>query len=71
MKELSGDWLQGCIGGREGMFPANFVNVVVPLSDLDGVFATALYTFAPETWEDLDLQVSFPYATFESDSSFL
>lgn len=56
VKELSDEWLRGRIGNREGIFPANFVNVVVPLSDTKGVFVTALYNFAAETWEDLDLQ---------------
>lgn len=57
VKELSDEWLRGRIGGREGIFPLNFVNIVVPLSGTGGVLATALYNFSPETWEDLDLQV--------------
>lgn len=54
----SGEWLRGRINDKEGMFPASFVDVAVPSSDTGGVFVTALYSFAPETWEDLELQVS-------------
>lgn len=54
---MSDEWLRGRIGNREGIFPLNFVNIVVPLTDTVGVVATALYNFSPETWEDLELQV--------------
>jgi hypothetical protein len=51
------------------MFPASFVKVIVPLNDNKGSVSqqsqrpptqtvTALYSFAAETWDDLELQVS-------------
>jgi hypothetical protein len=51
------------------MFPTNFVKVIVPLNDTKGSAnpqsrqpptqaVTALYSFAAETWYDLELQVS-------------
>jgi hypothetical protein len=51
------------------MFPANFIKVVVPLHDTRGSTSqqsqqsaaqtvTALYSFAAETWDDLELRVS-------------
>lgn len=55
VKEM-GEWFRGRLWNREGIFPASFVKVVVPLSATTAVFATALYNFTPETWEDLDLQ---------------
>lgn len=54
--EEMGEWLRGRIGSKQGIFPVSFVNVVVPPTKFDGVLATALYSFAPETWEDLELQ---------------
>ncbi|KAK3912642.1 SH3 domain-containing protein 19 [Frankliniella fusca] len=55
IKEV-GEWFRGRLGNREGIFPASFVKVVIPLPDAKAVFATALYSFTPETWEDLELQ---------------
>jgi len=49
------------------MFPANFIRVVVPLSkssisqqrqQAGAQTVTALYPFAAETWDDLELKVS-------------
>lgn len=51
-----GEWLRGRLHGREGTFPANHVNVVAPLLETSRTYATALYNFIPETWEDLELQ---------------
>lgn len=55
------EWLRGRLKGKEGMFPASFVNVIVPLEDsADGLehhaSVIALYTFKPETWDDLPFQ---------------
>lgn len=56
------EWLRGSIMGKEGIFPENFVNIVVPLDeepadsfDNDSK-VIALYTFTPETWDDLQFQ---------------
>lgn len=68
LRRVDDSWYQGSCGGMEGMFPTNFVNVVVPLPDEtagnvqtqqsdDGVFTDALYDFSPETDGDLGLQV--------------
>jgi hypothetical protein len=51
------------------MFPASFIKVIVPLNDTEGSASRqsqrppsqtvrALYSFAAETWDDLELQVS-------------
>ena len=58
------EWLRGRLKGKEGMFPASFVNVIVPLEDsADGLehhaSVIALYTFKPETWDDLPFQVRY------------
>lgn len=53
------------------MFPASFIKAIVPLNDTEGSASQqiqrppsrtvrALYSFAAETWDDLELQVSSP-----------
>lgn len=64
---VNDDWLYGQFGHNQGMFPANFIRVVVPLSKSKisqqrqqggAQTVTALYPFTPETWDDLELKVS-------------
>uniref|UniRef100_A0A1B6C146 SH3 domain-containing protein n=1 Tax=Clastoptera arizonana TaxID=38151 RepID=A0A1B6C146_9HEMI len=56
------EWLRGRLMGKEGMFPASFVKIVVPLEEnahegLDHYASViALFTFKPETWDDLPFQ---------------
>ena len=66
-RQVNGDWLYGKFGHNKGMFPANFIKVVVPLSkgsisqqsqQPEAQTVTALYPFAAETWDDLELKVS-------------
>jgi hypothetical protein len=69
LHQINADWLYGQVGQNQGMFPTNFVKVIVPLNDTKGSASeqsqrpptqtvTALYSFAAETWDDLELQVS-------------
>jgi hypothetical protein len=67
LHQINADWLYGQVGENQGMFPTNFVKVVIPLNDTKGSqqsqqfpaqIATALYPFTAETWDDLQLQVS-------------
>ncbi|XP_054272178.1 abl interactor 1 isoform X2 [Macrosteles quadrilineatus] len=59
IEKINDDWLKGTLNNSEGMFPANFVNVVVPLEEMSTritnnyKYVIALYTFTPETWDDL------------------
>jgi len=67
LHRVNNDWLYGQFGHNQGMFPANFIRVVVPLSkssisqqrqQAGAQTVTALYPFASETWDDLELKVS-------------
>ncbi|XP_066999342.2 uncharacterized protein [Anabrus simplex] len=59
-KKINAEWLHGRINQREGMFPANFIRIVVPLpskeDDTESAVptVTALYPFSAESWDDLD-----------------
>ncbi|KAL1131250.1 hypothetical protein AAG570_010868, partial [Ranatra chinensis] len=59
LSEVNSDWLKGRLGGKEGIFPRNYVKIVVPLNheehNLD-MMVIALYSFTAETWDDLDFQ---------------
>lgn len=57
VRAVNDEWLEGRVGNRSGIFPANFVDVVVPLSDSSNNIVNALYSFAGETWEDLSFEV--------------
>lgn len=65
LRQVNDDWLYGQFGHNQGMFPANFINVVVPLSksitsqqrqQAEAQTVTALYPFVAETWDDLELK---------------
>jgi hypothetical protein len=69
LRQINADWLYGQVGQNQGMFPTSFVKVIVPLNDTKGSAnpqsqqpptrtVRALYSFAAETWNDLELQVS-------------
>lgn len=74
MRRLNNEWLFGRNKrGCEGMFPANYLDIKIPLTDdsaicsgsstpsveqLKGVKVKALYEFHAETLEDLSLKVS-------------
>lgn len=57
--KVSDDWLEGQIANRTGIFPANFIDIIVPLSDTERNIVNALYTFNGETWDDLPFEVKF------------
>ncbi|RZF39970.1 hypothetical protein LSTR_LSTR002373 [Laodelphax striatellus] len=62
ISRVNAEWLKGQLMGKEGIFPESFVNVVVPLDEQpvdsfdNDAKAIALYTFSPETWDDLSFQ---------------
>ncbi|XP_022194605.2 abl interactor 1 [Nilaparvata lugens] len=62
ISRVNAEWLKGQLMGKEGIFPESFVNVVValdeqPVDSFDNdAKAIALYTFTPETWDDLSFQ---------------
>jgi SH3 domain. len=67
LRRVNDDWFYGQFGNHQGMFPANFIRVVAPLStssisqqrqQAGAQTVTALYPFAAETWDDLELKVS-------------
>ncbi|XP_024946157.1 SH3 domain-containing protein 19 isoform X2 [Cephus cinctus] len=53
IKAINDDWIEGRVGNQQGIFPANFIDVKVPLPGLSRNVVNALYTFKGETWEDL------------------
>ncbi|KAK0161828.1 hypothetical protein PV327_008240 [Microctonus hyperodae] len=54
--KVSDDWLEGQIGSRTGIFPANFIDITVPLPGVVTNIVNALYSFNGETWEDLPFE---------------
>lgn len=66
MKKINDEWYQGRCNSKEGMFPSNFVRIVVPLDQsiphapatLTPYSAVALFPFQAETSQDLSLQVT-------------
>lgn len=55
LKRLNSEWFYGRVEDREGMFPASFISIQVPLPDEDN-FVTALYEFNPQVAGDLQLK---------------
>ncbi|XP_017769152.1 PREDICTED: SH3 domain-containing protein 19 [Nicrophorus vespilloides] len=51
LRKVNDEWLYGRVDDREGMFPANFVDVQVPLED---EYVTALYEFRTQIEGDLE-----------------
>ena len=62
---MNSEWLYGRVGNRRGMFPANFIRIILPLNS-NGIsghireenLVTAIYKFAPESWDDLEFPVN-------------
>lgn len=54
-RKINNDWFYGKTGEREGIFPANFIDVIVPLSENDNT-VMALYEFKAQMDEDLSLK---------------
>lgn len=52
LKYIDKEWYYGKIDDREGIFPANFIDVQIPLPE-DVRFVRALYEFRPEMPGDL------------------
>lgn len=55
LKRINNDWYFGRNQDREGIFPANFIEVIVPLTDNDNT-VMALYEFPAQIDEDLALK---------------
>ncbi|KAK4008182.1 hypothetical protein OUZ56_013334 [Daphnia magna] len=58
ISQVNDEWYRGSIGSSEGMFPASFVRVDVPLERKSTTSnrAVALYAFTAETDQDLSLK---------------
>ncbi|KAI9554035.1 hypothetical protein GHT06_019307 [Daphnia sinensis] len=59
ISQVNDEWYRGSIGSSEGMFPASFVRIEVPLErkSASSNRAVALYAFTAETDQDLSLKV--------------
>ncbi|XP_044017157.1 probable serine/threonine-protein kinase DDB_G0282963 isoform X2 [Aphidius gifuensis] len=55
-KFVNNEWLEGQVGNSCGIFPANFIDIIVPLRDDSINIVNALYPFEGETWEDLTFE---------------
>lgn len=63
-RSVNDEWLEGTLNERTGMFPMSYVEINKPLSlttespsnqKIQKVIA--VFTFKPECWEDLSIQV--------------
>lgn len=59
---VNDEWLEGTLDGRTGMFPISYVEITSPiskesLSNQTYCKVIAVFTFRPECWEDLSIQV--------------
>jgi len=68
LRRIDDNWYYGSCGGLEGMVPSNFLNVMVPLDDIEeepetqteeeeGIYTVAEFEFPAETDSDLSLKV--------------
>ncbi|GJQ66993.1 hypothetical protein Trydic_g21922 [Trypoxylus dichotomus] len=55
LKQIDKGWMYGRIGDREGIFPANFIDIQIPLPEIDEKFVKAIYQFQPQLPGDLGL----------------
>ncbi|KAJ8941251.1 hypothetical protein NQ314_010449 [Rhamnusium bicolor] len=55
MRYINNEWLYGRVLDKEGMFPANFIDIQVPLVEHDNT-VKALYDFRPQMAGDLQLK---------------
>uniref|UniRef100_V5FY66 SH3 domain-containing protein n=1 Tax=Anoplophora glabripennis TaxID=217634 RepID=V5FY66_ANOGL len=55
LRRINSEWLYGKVLDKEGMFPANFIDIQVPLSE-DANTVMALYEFNPQMAGDLALK---------------
>ncbi|XP_012277135.1 uncharacterized protein B0303.7 isoform X2 [Orussus abietinus] len=56
IKVVSDDWMEGCVGDNQGIFPINYVDIKVPLPGVSRNVVNALYTFNGETSTDLSFE---------------
>ncbi|KAJ9594444.1 hypothetical protein L9F63_014129, partial [Diploptera punctata] len=66
LHQVNNDWYFGQKGQNQGMFPVNFIKVVVPLNNSESKrnhesrspenIVKAIYPFSAETWDDLEFQ---------------
>ena len=54
LHEVNKDWLYGRIDDREGIFPANFIDILVPISE-DDKKVVVLYQYNAQFSGDLSL----------------
>lgn len=55
MQRINNEWLYGKVLDKEGMFPANFIDIQVPLVE-DNNTVMVLYEFNPQMAGDLALK---------------
>lgn len=55
MRRINSEWLYGKVLDKEGMFPANFIDIQVPLAE-DENTVMALHEFNPQMVGDLSLK---------------
>lgn len=55
LHRVNQEWLYGRICDKEGMFPASFIQIEVPLEN-ENQIVTALYEFKPQMPGDLPLK---------------
>lgn len=55
LRRVNTEWLYGRVDSKEGIFPANFVDIQVPLPE-ESNMVTALYEFVPQTSNDLHIK---------------
>ncbi|XP_017889274.1 abl interactor 1 isoform X2 [Ceratina calcarata] len=53
IRKVNDDWLEGRIGTLQGILPANFIDIKVPLPGVPDNTVTAIYPFEGETTDDL------------------
>lgn len=59
---MNDEWLEGTLNECNGIFPISYVEVIEPLqteslSDQNIRNVIAIFTFKPQCWEDLSIQV--------------
>lgn len=61
-RRVNDEWLKGTLNGHSGMFPISYVELTDPLPEISSFDqdirkVIAVFSFKPECWEDLSIQV--------------